>query len=176
MRTYSACVTSILRTYYTWKVVKEPDISYNIIVMGLWTLAEIATGLIISCLPVLPRFLRHAGPKVYRAFSVGSKSSSSSGSASAERKLTSPTFGPRQMASRPKTLNDPRSHQAHVKGDYTELEEYNVVVSKPEAMHQLRPRPTTSNRDVESRGFGFPARDTFYEDTRLDTPFWLLNL
>ena len=150
---------------------KEPDISYNIIVMGLWTLAEIAAGIIISCLPVLPRFLRHAGPKVYRAFSVGSKSSSSSGSASAERKVTSPTFGPRQMASRPKTLNDPHGHKAHVKGDYTELEEYNVVVSKPEAMYQLRPRPINSNRDVESGGFGFPARDTFYEETRLDTPF-----
>ena len=64
--TYSACVTSVLRTYYTWKVVTEPDVSYNIVVMGLWTLAEVATGVIVSCLPVFlscPDFSETLVPK-----------------------------------------------------------------------------------------------------------------
>lgn len=165
-------MTSVLRTYYTWKVVKEPDVSYNIILMGLWTLAEVATGIIISCLPVLPRFFRHVGPILYRAFSLGSKSSSSSGSASTGRNarpcLTSPTVS---MARTPRTLNNSRISKAHVKGEYTEMEEYDATISQATATHQLRPGPIKSNRELESGGYGFPLRDTFYEETRLDTSF-----
>lgn len=167
-----ACVTSVLRTYYTWKVVKEPDVSYNMILMGLWTLAEVATGIIISCLPVLPRFFRHAGPILYRAFSLGSKSSSSSGSANTGRNarpcLTSPTVS---MARTPRTLNNSRISKAHVKGEYTEMEEYDATTSQATATHQLRPGPINSNREVEGGGYGFPLRDTFYGETRLDTSF-----
>lgn len=36
--------------------------------MGLWTWAEITTGIIISCLPTTPKFFLHAGPKVRRMF------------------------------------------------------------------------------------------------------------
>lgn len=175
---FFACVTSVTRTYYTWKVVEEPDTSYNIVMMGLWTLAEVATGVIVCCLPVLPRFLRHAGPKVYRAFSIRSKSSSSSDSANSERmarpSLTSPTFPlarPCQIASIPKTLNNSRVHKAHVKRNYTELEEQDAKLSRTKAMQHLHPGPTSSNRDVESGGYGFPVRDTFYGGTRCDTSF-----
>lgn len=171
-------MTSVARTYYTWKVVKEQDISYNILMMGLWTLAEVATGVIVSCLPILPRFFRYAGPKLYRAFSVGSKSSSCSGSASTERKarlfLTSPTLPlarPRQTASVPGTLNDSRVGKTHVKAGYTELEEYDAKASRAKAMQHLRPEPISFNRDVESEWYGFPVRDTFYEETRLDSSF-----
>ena len=168
MNAYSACVTSVLRTYYTYKVVKEPDISYNIVLMGLWTLAEVATGVIVSCLPVLPRFFRHAGPTVYRVFSVKTKSSSSSGSAGAEAKarpsLTSPTNPldrPHDMESMAKAQNDSCVHKAYVKGDPMELAGYDaLLISKANAVHQLRPGPIRSNRDVESGGWGFPVRDT----------------
>ena len=79
----SACISSILRTYYTWKIVDSPDISYNMAPMGLWTFAELATGFIISCLPVIPKFFQHIWPKVSRALSVMSKSRKDSGIASA---------------------------------------------------------------------------------------------
>ena len=164
MNTDSACVTSILRTYYTWKVVKGSDVSYNIIVMGLWTLAEIATGIIVSCLPVLPRFFRHAGPKVLQAFSVPTKSSSSSGCASTRvgagpwwMSPTSPPFEARHLTIESKNLNDLRIHNTHVHGDSTELEGYNAMTSKASAIHELRPGPNESNRDVESGGYGFPV-------------------
>ena len=79
----SACISSIYRTYYTWKIAKSPDISYNVVPMGLWTFAELATGFIISCLPVIPKFFQHMWPKVSRALSIMSKSRDDSGSASA---------------------------------------------------------------------------------------------
>lgn len=62
-------MTSILRTYYTWKIVQSPDASYDIVIMGLWTWAEITTSTIVSCFPIMPRFFHHMRLKVYGAFS-----------------------------------------------------------------------------------------------------------
>ena len=45
------------------------------IVMGYWTYVEIAMGIIISCLPVLPRLFQAFGPRIYGAFSFRSKTS-----------------------------------------------------------------------------------------------------
>jgi hypothetical protein len=61
----STCVTSILRTYYTWKTIKYADASYNVIIMGHWAWAEVSTGIVISCLPVFPKFVQHFGGKIY---------------------------------------------------------------------------------------------------------------
>ena len=175
MNMHSACVASVLRTYYSWKLVKEPDISYNVIVMGLWTLAEIAIGVIVSCLPVLPRFFQHAGPKVYRAFSVGSKSPpSSSTSIQANPSMTSPTAPaarPRHATRLHKILNETGIDRTHVKGHFTELEEYNANIPHADAMHRLHLIPTRSNCDEESRGYGFPVRDTFHDEKQFDTSF-----
>jgi hypothetical protein len=64
-----------LRTYYTSKIASSPDVTYNVIIMGLWTWAEITTGIIVSCLPVIPKFFQHFGPRVYQTlFSSSSKS------------------------------------------------------------------------------------------------------
>ncbi|ERF70422.1 hypothetical protein EPUS_04700 [Endocarpon pusillum Z07020] len=62
-----ACVTSIMRTYYTWKVLKSPDVSYNVIIMGYWTIAEITTGIVVSCLPVMPKLFHHYTSKFYHS-------------------------------------------------------------------------------------------------------------
>ena len=71
----------------------------------------------------------------------------------------------------PKTLNDLRIHKARAKGDFTGLEEYNAMSTKASTVHQLHPGPEISNLDVESGGYGFPVRDTFHDETRLDTSF-----
>ena len=42
--------------------------------MTFWTYAEIAIGIIVSNFPVLPKFFRHFGPRVYKTFSSTSKS------------------------------------------------------------------------------------------------------
>ena len=33
--------------------------------MGFWTWAELSIGIIVGCLPALPKFLQHVGPKIY---------------------------------------------------------------------------------------------------------------
>ena len=33
------------------------------VIMGFWTYAEMTIGLVVSCLPVMPRFFHHIGPK-----------------------------------------------------------------------------------------------------------------
>ena len=80
----SACITSVLRTYYTWKIVQSPDISYNMVPMGMWTYAELSTGIVISCLPVIPKFFQHIGPQLSRALTFRhdkvTKESNNSGS------------------------------------------------------------------------------------------------
>lgn len=59
-------MTSILCTYYTWQTVETLDTSWDLIFMGLWTWAELSTGIIVGCLPALPKFFQHVGPKIYR--------------------------------------------------------------------------------------------------------------
>lgn len=68
-----ASATSIIRTYYTWQDSKTSDASYTAVVMGLWCWAEVAMGILISCVPVLPRFFQHFGPRIVQYFTLGSK-------------------------------------------------------------------------------------------------------
>ena len=56
---HRACVCSIMRTYYTLKFAQSPDISHNISIMGFWTWAEVAIGILICCLPIMPKFFHH---------------------------------------------------------------------------------------------------------------------
>lgn len=65
----SACVASILRTHYTWRVVENRDVSWEIFPVGLWSWAELSIGIIVGCLPTLPKFLQHIGSKLYRSTS-----------------------------------------------------------------------------------------------------------
>ena len=62
-------MTSILRTYYTWRTVESPDTSWELVPMGYWTWAELATGIIVGCLPTLPKFFQHIGSKIYGSVS-----------------------------------------------------------------------------------------------------------
>ncbi|KAI4213374.1 MAG: hypothetical protein LQ349_009283, partial [Xanthoria aureola] len=68
---FCACITSIVRTYYTSES-EIGDVSYKLIIMGLWTWAELTAGILVSCLPVVPRFFQHIGPKVYASFKSNS--------------------------------------------------------------------------------------------------------
>ena len=38
--------------------------------MGLWTYAELSTGVCISCLPVIPKFFQHVAPKLSSALTT----------------------------------------------------------------------------------------------------------
>ena len=61
-----ACVASIIRTYYTWQMFESYDLSWGLGPMGLCAWAEVSIGIMAGCLPSLPRFLKHVGPKIYR--------------------------------------------------------------------------------------------------------------
>lgn len=64
----SACVLSIIRTYYLFQLVGSADRSYRITIHYLWTSGEIAAGVIISCLPILPRLVRTYAPRIHSVF------------------------------------------------------------------------------------------------------------
>ena len=72
-------MVSVLRTYYTFKVYQQSNVSYNVAILGIWTEAELTIGIIVSCLPVVPRFFQHFGPKVYETLSFWWNSGSTSG-------------------------------------------------------------------------------------------------
>ncbi|KAL8691956.1 MAG: hypothetical protein Q9218_002918 [Villophora microphyllina] len=59
-----ACITSIIRTRYTFKMVQSSDTSYYLIIFGLWTWAEITIGIIVGCLPVMPKFVHTLRSKI----------------------------------------------------------------------------------------------------------------
>ena len=50
------------------------DDSYNLGVLDICSTAELAIGIIVGCLPVIPKFLQHAIVKVSEALSFASKS------------------------------------------------------------------------------------------------------
>ena len=157
----SACVTSILRTYYTFKVVQSPDVSYNITIMGLWTWAEITTGIIISCLPVLPKFFRHFGPIVYRTisstFSLGSKSHSMTGSRSEPQQIQDQTNSFERVKGE-SNGNGVYSNQTMRKGKYINLGELDVASSENDATNEWLPTPVhgfvTRREDLEKETLG----------------------
>lgn len=66
---------------------------------GLWSAAELSTGVIVSCLPVIPKFFQHVGPKVLIALKSKSRNYSDTERASEEpsdrarvEKLKLPSF------------------------------------------------------------------------------------
>ncbi|KAI9794021.1 MAG: hypothetical protein M1816_006646 [Peltula sp. TS41687] len=75
-----ACITSIVRLYLSVEFLHDPDVMYNLGPLGLWTFAEIAIGILVGCLPVLPRFVQHIGSQI-KSSRLQSDSSSKSGNA-----------------------------------------------------------------------------------------------
>ena len=72
-------MTSIIRAYYTWVVARDTDGSYRVVVMCFCTPAELAIGIIVGCLPVMPKLFQHACVKISKALSFASKSAIKSG-------------------------------------------------------------------------------------------------
>ena len=80
----SACFSSLIRLYYSVQLFKSEDITYNVGLLGLWSLPEMASGFLAICLTVSPRFfqsLKHitvpswisiSGPRLGRASKTAS--------------------------------------------------------------------------------------------------------
>lgn len=108
-----------MRTYYTWELALSPDVTYNLALMGLWTYAEIAIGIIISCTPIFPRFYQEFGPKIYAVLSFGSTPSDTNQSGSGPSKPGS--IGRKDQ--RNPQLREPYGSEILSEGNYYSLEE-----------------------------------------------------
>ena len=99
-------------------------------ILGLWTGAELTSGIIVSCLPVTPRFFRYLSPKVhgifYYNFSLGSKSRVTTGSKSeSPRNQNQSNKVERGLVEiEGKTLYNNRTHR---KGEYMTLSELDTA-------------------------------------------------
>lgn len=54
----SACFASLIGVYYSIRLSKSEDITYHVGILGLWSLPEMASGLLAICLTVSPRFFQ----------------------------------------------------------------------------------------------------------------------
>lgn len=73
IRRYSACVSSIMRMVNNIKFSTTDDVTFQLTPVALWTLAEITSGIVAGCLPVLPAFFRHFRPKITSTFNSYSR-------------------------------------------------------------------------------------------------------
>ncbi|KAM0794235.1 hypothetical protein BDR22DRAFT_895349 [Usnea florida] len=68
-----ACVTSIVRTYYTYQISRSSDETYKLQLMGLWGWAELTIGIIVGCLPVMPKLFHDISARIAGPLSSRSK-------------------------------------------------------------------------------------------------------
>ena len=123
-------MTSIVRTYYTWKLVESSDESYLLVPIGLWSLAELSAGIVVGCFTVMPKFFQHVGPRAYRIFTLESGIKNRSGYGQSARaaiprtsafiKITNPFDRYDTGTSIP---DEDRSPDAHIHGEDYMLDE-----------------------------------------------------
>ena len=150
----SACVASILRTYHTWRALEHYDKSWNLGFLELWSWAELSIGIIVGCLPSLPKFFRHVGPKFHRV--CGTRSGHESSAVPhpprpdtlhrVKRPFAKYGFGP--SVSDP--LDDPNIQGPHLHDKYFILDEFDA--SPPREMNLSatvgQPGGTATARDA----------------------------
>lgn len=68
---FRACVSSLIRVHYTFKLVNTHDVNYYVSVLGLWTLPEITSAFLAICLPLAPKFFTSFRSSTLRRSSSG---------------------------------------------------------------------------------------------------------
>lgn len=137
--------------------------------MGMWTCAELSIGIIISCLPVIPKFFQHIGPKVSSAFTRKPESTKDSNHKPASatpsdqarlEKVKLPSFKHTSVSIVSNTEKDEGhdlySQQALPEGKYVQLHE-EMAVPRPDATKELMQLPSAklpTTRDDLERGYG----------------------
>ncbi|SLM40448.1 hypothetical protein LPUS_11260 [Lasallia pustulata] len=139
---FFACVTSIARVAYTWKFANDADVSYNAGKMGLWAEAEMVAGIIVSCMPVFPRFFQAIAPnpQAVSALRVQARTAVDQRSAPSRASDTTPVpsmydrpfFRPGGVDSSSKSWNDVYDPQTELRREYISLTEFDTASSKGE--------------------------------------------
>ncbi|KAL8803404.1 MAG: hypothetical protein Q9182_003202 [Xanthomendoza sp. 2 TL-2023] len=57
-------IALVFATGFLFRMIQGPDWTYNLTLIGMGLLTELSIGVLVSCLPVLPRFFQHIGPKM----------------------------------------------------------------------------------------------------------------
>ncbi len=115
--------------------------------MGLWTYAELATGVVVSCLPVIPKFFQHIGPRISATIFNQAKLSGdykrqlSPRPASTHKEAACgfvlPFWTKSSKLDRSETLSIASSHRAYLnRGDYIS-EEFEIARSGNNMSHEL---------------------------------------
>ena len=153
---HSACVASILRTYYTWRTVGTPDVSWEILPVGLWSWAELSIGIIVGCLPTLPKFFQHIRTKLNRRPSEPGPGSESSSAAKVrvltkvQRSLAKYGVGPTISNSWNGTYNTPTQNH----DEYLILDDVGPLPSRGRSSNAPTKWPgqgvATAREDLES--------------------------
>lgn len=140
--------------------------------MGMWASAELSTGIVISCLPVIPKFFQHVGPKLSSALTLRSKSAKDSENKSASavssdkvraEKLKLPTFKHTFASVASSTSSTQKDHDHEMYGretlpqwEYAQLDE-ETALPRHDATRELIQMATTklaTTRDDLERGHG----------------------
>ena len=116
--------------------------------MGLWTSAELSTGIVISCLPVIPKFFQYIGPKLSSALTLRSKSRKDSGNepassapsekVRADSKLKLPSFKTAFTSVALHTEKD--NEQPLPRSEYVQLHE-ETAIARRDATRELTQMP-----------------------------------
>lgn len=113
----STCITSVLRLILSIRLKNSGDVTYNIALMGFWTYAELATGIICGCLPTLPKFFNLLSQKM-SATSMGALLRSFKSSRSSSGRDTS------EADEAARTLKVPSHKGIRLGNQYLSLEEH----------------------------------------------------
>ncbi|CAD6591223.1 MAG: hypothetical protein ASARMPREDX12_005038 [Alectoria sarmentosa] len=113
------CISSIMHLVTSVASARSPDKTYYLFPVALWTIAEIASGIVCGCLITMPHFFRHFAPKIVSKLSLSRPSRSTGGS-----KLAS--FVPVRASKVPDWSGLYESASRGGKDDYMELGESNA--------------------------------------------------
>ena len=140
----------------------QSDVSYTIVPVGMWTDAELCTGIIVSCFPFMTKFFKHIGPKLSSTLRSKFIKDSNKESASAApldqvraEKLKLPslkhTFASIISGAEKDDGHELYSQQTPPKGEYAQLDE-DMVIPRRDAIRDSIQVATT--RDGLERGYG----------------------
>ncbi|KAL8724574.1 MAG: hypothetical protein Q9181_006767, partial [Wetmoreana brouardii] len=63
--THSACIASIMRLVTVLPLLYTKDFAFHLSKPFLWALAEVTSGIVCVCVPVLPRLFRHLDDRIH---------------------------------------------------------------------------------------------------------------
>ncbi|KAL8730733.1 MAG: hypothetical protein Q9181_004571 [Wetmoreana brouardii] len=125
-----ACASSILRLYESVRYCQTKDQSWHLLRLGLWTTAELCSGLVIGCLPVMPKFYRHFAHAIstkltsYRTPTSGGTNRVLIGSSSSRKKMP---------------IWNSNENRYATKREYTELNDHCSAGAKIKPMGRVDP-------------------------------------